>query len=198
MQTGSLDKRSAIVLFGGVALILIVRFVFLSDSSSTSPGAAVTAADTIPAAEKRLEKVRQVASTVPGKVELVKQAQAALAEREKGVLKADTEAQAQAQLLELVQGIARANGIDARGMQEFRDQPISEDYGEIWTTVAFNCGIDQLVNFLTSLGNQPQILATHDIHVNGGSDKKKAIQVRVSISAVVPRQLLPKRGASSL
>lgn len=198
MQTGSLDRRSAIVLGVGVAVILLVRFVFLGDSSGSSPAAAVTAADTIPAAEKRLEKVRQVASTVPGKVELVKEARADLAEREKGVLKADTEAQAQAQLLELVQGIARSNGIDARGMQEFRDQPISDDYGEIWTTVSFNCSIDQLVNFLTSLGNQPQILATHDIHINGGSDKKKIIQVRVSVSAIVPRQLLPKKGASTL
>lgn len=195
MQVGSLDKRSAIMLAVGVAAILIVRFVFFSDSTG-SPAATVVAADTIPAAERRLEKVRQIASTVPGKEELVKQARAELTEREKGVLKADTEAQAQAQLLELVQGIARTNSIDARGMQEFRDAPISGDYGEIWTTVSFTCTIDQLVNFLSALGNQPQILATHDVHVTGGNDKKKAIQVRLSISAVVPRSLLPKKGAS--
>ena len=194
MQVGSIDRRSALVLIAGVAAILIVRFGFFGDSAP----AAVAAADTIPAAEKRLEKVRQIAATVPGKEELVKQARAQLAEREKGVLKADTEAQAQSQLLEIVQAIARSNGIDARGTQEFKGLPISEDYGEVMTTESFTCSIEQLVNFLAALGNQPQILATYDIHVNGGNDKKKAIQVHLTVSALVPRSLIPKRGASTL
>jgi hypothetical protein len=193
MQMGSLDRRSLLALAGGVATILIVRFVFFADSTP----AAIAATDTIPAAEKRLEKVRQIAATVPGKEELLKQAKAELADREKGVLKAETEAQAQTQLLELVHAIAQANGIDARGMQELRGIPVSEDYGEIWTTVQFSSSIEQLVNFLAALGNQPQILATYDIHVNGGHDKKKAIQVRLSVSAIVERKLIPKKGAAT-
>jgi hypothetical protein len=193
MQIGSLDRRSIFVLAGGLAVILIVRFVFYGDSGSS----AVASTETIPATERRLEKVRQIAATVPGKEELLKQAQVELADREKGVLQADTEAQAQTQLLELIQGIARSNGIDARGMQEFRGVPVSADYGEIWTTVAFGCSIEQLVNFLASLGNQPLILATYDIHVTGGNDKKKSIQVRLSVSAVVARRLIPKTGAAS-
>ncbi len=192
MQIGSLDRRSVFALVGALAVFLLVRFVFFGDNRAT----VVAATETIPATEKRLERVRQIASTVPGKEELLKKAQAELAEREQGVLRADTEAQAHAQLLELVHGIARANGIDARGMQEFRGDPISEDYGEIWTTVAFGCNVDQLVNFLSALGNQPQILATYDIHVSGGSDKKKTIQVRLSVSAIVERKLIPKRGAA--
>ncbi len=191
MQTGSLDRRSVFALAGGVAVILIVRFVFFADATP----AAIAATDTIPAAERRLEKVRQIAATVPGKEELLKQAKAELAEREKGVVRADTEAQAQTQLLELVHGIALANGIDARGMQELRGVPIGDDYGEIWTTVQFGSSIEQLVNFLTALGNQPQILATYDIHVTSGRDKKKGIQVRLSVSAIVERKLIPKRGA---
>lgn len=195
MQIGSLDRRSALVLSIGIASILIVRFGIFRDSS---PVAAVPAAETIPAAEKRLEKVRQIAATVPGKDQLLKEARAELADREKGVLKAGTEAQADTQLLEIVQGIARTNGIDARGMQEFRSIPVSDDYGEIFTTIAFSCSIDQLVNFLAALGNQPLILATRDIHVTGGHEKKKTIQVRLSVSAIVPRTLLPKKGASTL
>jgi Type II secretion system (T2SS), protein M subtype b len=195
MQVGAIDRRSALVLIGGVAAILMVRFVFFADST---PVAAVAAADTIPAAEKRLEKVRQLAATVPGKEELLKQARAQLAERESGVLKAGTEPQAQSQLLEIVQETARKNGIDARGMQEMRGIPIGDDYGEIVTTIGFTCSIEQLVNFLAALGAQPQILATHDIHVNGGTDKKKTITVRLSVSAIVPRNLIPKKGASAL
>jgi Tfp pilus assembly protein PilO len=195
MQVGAIDKRSIIVLAAGLAAILFVRFVIYADPTPSS----VAAVESIPAAEKRLAHYRQIAATVPGKAELLKQAQAELVEREKGMLKADTEQQAQAELLELVQGIAKANNIDARGAQEFRGIPISEDYGEIWTTVQFTCKIEQLVNFLSALGNQPQILATHDIHVNGGSDKKgKTIQARVAVSAIVARKLIPKQGASTL
>jgi Tfp pilus assembly protein PilO len=193
MQVGSLDRRSLFALAGALAVILLVRFVFFSDSNTS----VVAATETIPATERRLEKIKRIAATVPGKEELLKQAQAELAEREKGVLQADTEAQAQAHLLELIQGIARANGIDARGMQEFRGVPASDDYGEIWTTVQFTCSIEQLVNFLSALGNQPQILATNDIHVSGGRDRNKSIQVRLSVSAIVARKLIPKRGAVS-
>src|SRR6202035_1908513 len=120
-----------------LAVILIFRFGFLGGGGET----VVAATDSIPMAEKRLARVRQLAATVPGKEDLVRQAQGELNDREQGVLKADTEAQAQAQLLEITQTTAKANGIDARGMQEFRGQAISEDYGEIWTTVAFTCGI---------------------------------------------------------
>ncbi len=193
MQVGSLDRRSAFALAGALAVFLLIRFVFFGDNSTT----AIAATETIPATERRLEKVRQIAATVPGKEELLKQAQTELTEREQGVLKADTEAQADAQLLEIVQGIARANNIDARGMQEFGREAVSEDYGEIWTSVSFGCSIEQLVNFLTALGNQPQILATYDIHVTGGNDRKKAIQVHLSVSAIVARKLIPKRGTAA-
>ena len=44
-------------------------------------------------------------------------AKAELADRERGVLQADTEAQAQAQLLEMLERIAKSNGIDVRGSQ---------------------------------------------------------------------------------
>ena len=193
MQVGSLDKRSLAALGIAVAVILFVRFVIYADPTPAS----VAAVDSIPTAEKRLAHVKQIAATVPGKAELLKQAQAELAEREKGILQADTEAAAQAQLLELVQGIAKANGIDARGAQEFGGVPVSEDYGEIWATVQFTCKIEELVNFLSALGNQSQILATRNIHVNGGNDKNKAIQAHLTVSAIVPRKLIPKQGAST-
>jgi len=55
-----------------------------------------------------------------------------------------------------------------------------------------------LVNLLTAIGNQPQILATNEIFVNGGADKQKRVGVRLSVSAAVPRTLLPaKKGASA-
>jgi hypothetical protein len=194
MEVGTLDRRMLFILAGSVALFLILRFGVYGGGGVT----VAASADSIPVAEKRLARIRQLVATVPGKEGLVAHAKTEVADREQGVLKADTEAQAQAQLAELIQATAKSNGIDARGVQELGRQPISDDYGEIWTTVAFTCGIEQLVNLLAALGNQAPILATNEISVVGGTDKKKNVQVRLTVSAIVPRKLLPKRGAAGL
>ena len=63
-------------------------------------------------------------------------------------------------------------------------------------TETFNCAIEQLVNFMAALANEPEIVATNEIHITGGRDKKKNIQVRLGLSGVVPRKLVPvKKGA---
>lgn len=194
LEVGSINRRTLMLLAGGVALILILKFTVFGGGSI----AVVAANDSIPMAEKRLARLRQLEATVAGKEDLVAHAKTELADREKGVLLADTQAQAQAQLLEIMETIAKSNGIDVRGSQGATGQAIGEDYGEIGQTVAFNCGVEQLVNLLASLADQPQILATNEISVVGGNDKKKNVQVRLTVSAIVPRKLIPKRGAAGL
>ena len=67
--------------------------------------------------------------------------------------------------------------------------------GVVSVTETFTCAIEQLVNFLAMLDSQPEILSTNDIHISGGNgmDKEKKIQVRLSLSGVVPRKLVPVR-----
>ena len=197
MTTGSFDRRLIYLLAGSVALMLVIRFTFLSDSSSAPVVAA--AAESIPQAEQRLDQLRRISATVEGKEALKKQADAELAAREKGLIQADTEAQARAQLLELTTNIARSNGIETRGMDEYHDRVLTPDYAEISITVSFTCAIENLVNFMAALANQPQILATNEIRVAGGNDKKKNIQVRLSVSGLASRKLLPadKKGLAS-
>ena len=195
MQTGSLDKRTAIGLLAAAVLAAAV-IVSYSSSSSTSAPVAAGSAQTIPLAEARLKHLRDLASTVPGKEELAKKAKAELADREQGLLMADSEDSAKAKLLEITQRVARANQIDVRGMQQFGDKILTQDYGELLATVQFTCGVDQLVNFLSALGTQPQLLATNDIRISGGTDPKKNLQVRMSVTAVVPRSLIPKKGGT--
>lgn len=190
MTVGSLDRRTTLLLVIGVAAVLVLRFGVYGDSASEPT---VAASDSIPVAEKRLAKLRQVASTVPGKAEVLKKVTDELAEREKGILKADTAAQAQAQLLEVIRRIGTANGIDARGAEELRVRPLANEYGEVLVAVTFNCNIEQLVNFLAALANEPQILATNEIHVAQGDAKQKTIQVRLSVSGVVPKKLVPEK-----
>lgn len=196
MTTGTLDKRLVFLFGGSVVLMLVLRFGVYSDR--TAP-VVVAAAESIPQAEQRLDQLRRIAATVDVKEALKKQADAELAVREKGLIQADTEAQARAQLLELITNTARANGIETRGMDEYHDKALTGDYAEIAVTVSFTCGIEQLVNFLAALSNQPQILATNEIRVTGGNDKKKNIQVRLSVAGLAPRKLLPadKKGLAA-
>ncbi|HKE23048.1 MAG TPA: type II secretion system protein GspM [Bryobacteraceae bacterium] len=193
LQVGTLDKKYAAMLV--VALILFAIFKLGSSGDRTT--AVVGATDTIPLAEKRLEKLRQMKATVPAKEEILTQAEKELAARESGLLKGDTKEQAEAQLVELVQSVAKANGIETRGVERYTDAVINSDYGEVSVEVAFNCGIEQLVNLLAALADQPQILATNDVRVTGGTDKKKIIQVRLGVSGIVPRKLLPQKKATS-
>lgn len=192
MTLSSKDRRNLAIVAAGVILIFL-RLQTHDDSAA----AVVTSVNSIPAAERRLERLRQVAATVPGKEAVLQQAQAELKAREAGVLKADTAPQAQAQILDAIRQAATTNGIDARGAEELRVQPLANDYGQVSVVETFTCGIEQLVNLLADLANRPEILATNEVNISGGSDKDKKVQVRLSVSGVVDRKLIPKKGATA-
>ena len=180
----------------GAALVLILLRLGPFSGDSAAP-AVVGPTDSIPTAERQLARRRQLAATVAGKEAVLQKAMAELQAREAGVLKADTAAQAQAQLLDVIRKTATANGIDVRGAEEMRVRPLANDYGEVSVVETFTCGMEQLVNLLADLANQPQILATNEIDVAGGNDKNKKVQVRLSLSGVVPRKLVPKKGETA-
>jgi hypothetical protein len=194
MNFGKLDRWKAAILAVGPVLILLRLGVFQSSDTNV-----VAPSESIPVAELRLDRLRKLAATVPGKEAVLQQATAELNAREAGVLKADTAAQIQAQLLDTIRQAATANGIDARGAEELRVQPLAKDYGEVSVVETFTCGIEQLVNLLADLANRPQIMATNEITITGGNDKKKNVQVRLSLSGVVSKNLVPqpKKGLAS-
>ena len=195
MSFGTLDRKTAILWISCIAVILFFRYVVLADRSP----AVVAASESAPMAEKRLARLRQIAATVPGKEALMKLATGELESREKGMLKAETGAQAQAQLQELLHKVGASNGIDIRGVEDARVKPFGSDYGEVSVTVRFTCLIEQLVNLLAGLANEPELLSTNQIQITGGADKNKAIQVRLTLSGVVPKKLaLEKKTGSAL
>jgi hypothetical protein len=143
--------------------------------------------------------LRETVATVPGKEKIAKQVAAELATREKGMILADTAAQAQAQLLEIIRRVGKDEGIDVRGAEEMKVRPLAEDYGEVVVAVSFSCRIEQFVNFMTDLANRPELIATSDIRVALGNPKEKTVVVRLGLSGVVPRKLAPeKKGPVSL
>ena len=63
--------------------------------------------------------------------------------------------------------------------------------------MSFEAGIEQLVNLLADLGAQPELLATSEIRIGQANGAQKLIPVRLTVSGIVPRKLIPeKKGLS--
>jgi hypothetical protein len=189
------DRRALILLGVALAAILVLRAFLGSDETAS----AVAPVDSIPRAEKRLERFRQLAAGVPAKEAVLKGAAAELAEREKGILKAETAAQAQAELLQVVRRVAKNEAIEIRGGEFGPVRPLGEDYGEVTVAVTFECQIEKLINILAALTAEPQVMATSDVRISSANAKDKALGIRLALSGVVPRRLVPARkGAAAL
>src|SRR5580765_5042497 len=104
-------ERNLLIVAGVLATLLVLRLGL----GSSGPEVAEAATESVDMAEQKLAKLRQLAATVPGKENLLKQANAELANRESGVIQAETAAQAQGQLLQVIRNIGKAENIDARG-----------------------------------------------------------------------------------
>jgi hypothetical protein len=183
-----------LLLAAAVAVILALRL----GMGGSGPAVAEASADTVEVAEKKLVKLRQLAATVPGKEVLLKQADEQVAAKEVGVIQADTAQQAQAQLLQVIRTLGKNENIDARGGEFGPVKPLGADYGEVSVSVSFECRIEQLVNFLASLTSEKMLLASSEIRVAANNPKEKTLIVRLAVSGVVPRKLVPEQKGSSL
>jgi hypothetical protein len=186
------DRRALAWLAVSALLGLIVHFWPASDSA-----VAVVAptGDPVTLAETRLARLREAAATVPAKENVFKKASADLAVREKGIILADTAPQAQALLIQIIRrlGAAESPAIDIRSTELNPIRPFGESYGEASVAVQIECRIDQLVNLLASLETQPELVATSDLRVLSSNAKEKTVAVRMTISGVVPRRLVPEK-----
>jgi hypothetical protein len=182
---------------------LIVGAIYTYWQQSSAPAVVAAAPiDSVALAERQLAKLREAAATVPQKQEILKQVSGDLALREKGIIIADTAQQAQAQIIQIL----RKLGQDERPPVEFRTQEIgavrllekSDVYGEVLVSVQIECGMDQLVNILVGLAARPELIASNDMRLTSANPKQKTIGVRLTVSGIVPRKLVPgKKGAGT-
>jgi hypothetical protein len=196
------DRRTILFIVAGLMLAAVLyRYGVFAGGSDSTPSvvAAGAAVDSIPMAEKRLEILRRKAATVPGREQVLAGVKAELASREKGIVVADTAEEARAHLMETLHSTAAMNGFDARGANMLpQPKPLGKDYGQVSVGEDFTCGIDQLVNFLAAIATQPEAMATESIYIGARGDKNKTVQVKLTLSGVVPRRLVPeKKGPSS-
>jgi Type II secretion system (T2SS), protein M subtype b len=189
--------RRALMLLAGVAVLVVGWSVFSSDDI---PATVSGTPDNIPAAERRLDRLRQLSAAVPGKQQLLAQVSTELEGREKGLIQADTAAQAQAQLLQVIRTLARkqATPIELRNTEIGSVKAFGDHYGEVAVSVNFEAGIEQLMNFLADLTAQKETIGTTDLRIGSANPKQKTMPVRLTLSGLVRRELVPKqRGAST-
>jgi len=184
------DKRALVVLAAAAAVSAAVWFWPAPQAPAVAAGT-----DDIPAAERRLDRLRQLAASAPAREEGLKRVLAGLAEREKGLIQAETAAQAQAQVLQTLRRVARqqAPPIEFRGFENGPTRAVSDGYGEVLVGVNFEARIEQLVNFLADLTAQPELVATEELRVAAANAKEKTMAVRLTVAGMVPRKLIPEK-----
>ena len=194
MSLTARDRRALVLLGAGLLTVIVLRFGVYGDRQTP----VVAATNSVPLAEKRLARLRQVAATVPAKEALAKKMNSEAELRERGMIQAPTAQQAQAQLLETIRRVAKAENIDVRGGDFPELRPLGSEYGEAAVSVSFDCHIEDLVNFLADLTKETELLATNEIRIASANPKNKMLNVRLTLAGVVPRKLVPvKKGFAS-
>ena len=185
--------RRALALLAVAGLVWVLAYSFWP--ADATPSIVAPAGDPVTLAETRLAKLRETAATVPAKEDILKQVSADLAVSEKGMIAAETAPQAQAQLLQIVRrlGAAETPPVDIRGTELNVIRPLGDAYGEASVSVQIDCRIDQLVNLMAAVQSQPELIATHDLRVLSSNAKEKTVSVRLTVSGVVPRRLVPQK-----
>src|SRR5262249_38176088 len=117
---------------------------------------------------------------------------------ERRVLQADTAAQAQAQLLQIVRRVAQSQNpvVEVRG-SEFGAVKALGDYGEAPVSINVECGIEQLLNILSELTAQQELIAVNELRIYSANAKQKTNNVRLMVTAVVPKRLVPEKKGGS-
>ncbi len=186
--------RRALALLGVSGVLWLIFWAMTRDTSAPQ---VVEATESVAMVERRLAHLRQTVATGPAREAALKQVSAELAAREKGLIVADTAAQAQAQVIQVLRGLAQRENIQFRAQQIGPVKPLGDRYGEATVSVAFDCRIDQLVNLLAGITAQPELIATQEFRIGAADPKQKTLNVQLTVTGVVPRKLVPeKKGAA--
>jgi len=177
-----------------LALVPVVAIVIHLWPES-SAAAVAPAAENIAVSERRLEKLRESAAAAPKQEQNLKGVETELAEREKGLIVADTAAQAQAQLIQIVRELGHAESpvVEIRNTEGFGIRPFGDAYGEASVSVQIECRVDQLVNILAGLASRKELVSTSDLRVVATNTKEKTLNVHLTVAGVVPRKLIPQK-----
>ena len=173
------------------AVVVIGAIYFWPSSADTGT---VGAVQNVELTEKRVARVRRLAAAAPARQEILKTVSDELVKREKGLILAETAPQAQAQLLQVVRRVAQAQqpALVFKGTEFAAPRPLGQSYGEVVMTVSMDAGIEQVINFLADIGNQPELISVSDLQLTQVTSTAEAGAGAVT-SGIVPRKLVPEK-----
>ena len=188
--------RKALKLLAVVVPVFLIAY-WLTNREST---ATVEIATTAPQAQLRLNSLRRKAAGMAALEESRKKVGEAVAAREKGMIRAETAAQAQAQLLQVVRRVMNAQQppLAFRASEMGAPRRLSDDYGEVTASISMECGIEQIVNLLSDLANQPELIATRELQFGMAREKQKVVPLRLTVAAIVDPKLVPEKKEGQL
>src|SRR5665213_1130171 len=189
MTVTARDKKALLALAAAGFVALIVDYGLPGPTAATAPAAH---SDNVALVEQRVARLRQLAALAPEREAVMKQVASDLAERERGLIQADTAAQAQAAVLEVARRVGKGNQIDIRG-GDFPAPKAFGEYGLVYAAVTFDCHIEQYVNFLADLSRQTELVVPSEERINSGPAKQKMVNVRMILAGVVPKKLIPEK-----
>jgi len=190
------DKRALVLL----AVALVAYFIFWLATREDTQVVVASPQPPVAVLEQRLERARRAAAQLPALERQRTQAQQALQQQERVLIQAQTAQQAQARLLEIVRAVASRQSppleIKAVELDSIPQPRQGSPYGQVLVSLTVDCTIDQLVNFLAELANQPQAVATDLIRITGADRETKQLRVRLRLAGLVPAGLFPARRSS--
>ncbi|MCU1326730.1 MAG: hypothetical protein JWN34_2100 [Bryobacterales bacterium] len=189
MSISARERRLVFLVAPALLIALVMRFGLPDGSAAPSGG---SEAGNIALAEQRVARMRQIIATTPARTAAAKQVRLDLAERERGILQADTAPQAQALLLEIARRVGKSEDIDVRGGDFGAPKPMGE-YGLVYTTVTFECRVEQLVNFLADLSKQSELIVPSEERITTTNAKLKMMSVRMVLAGVTLKKLIPEK-----
>jgi hypothetical protein len=183
-------RKLLLFLVPTLVIITVLEYTVLDNPSPS--GARAADSGNIALAQQRAARMRQLAALVPARLAVYKQTASDLADRERGIIAADTAPQAQATLLEVARRVGKGQQIDVRGGDLGAPKAFG-DYGLVFATVTFECHVEQLVNFLADLSQQPELIVPSEERFVSGNAKEKVMNVRMVLAGVVPKKLVPEK-----
>lgn len=185
------DRRALTYLAGALLVAAIVWF--WPQGEDAAAGVVAAPVGSTEALEQQLHRLRKKEAEAPAKAQVAKDIYAQLKQRERGLIVADTLAQAQAQLAQVLRQTGRAQGMDFRAVSMVQPRIHGGEYGEILLTAGTECRIEQLVNFLADLTKRGEIVSTEEFRITSANVKEKTLMVQLTLGALVPKRLVPEK-----
>lgn len=182
------DRRALLLMAAALGVFLIANFAVLPvvDQASALGGS-------IPLKEKTLRKYHQVTSLAGARETDWQALQAAVSQAEARLLQARTPALAAAEMQDLVKQLTSQAGIEMRGV-DFA--PVRElkagdaAFTAVPVSLAVECGVDQLTNFLASAAGHPKLLAVDQVTITASPrtpQQSKRVAVRLTMHGLMAK-----------